>query len=240
MQADKTDENARPQLDSDGLIGEADNSEQKQPAENGSAQGRCVVKTVPAETKPEPLEKLQEGFNKLILQLQGINEGLNRQFTQQQDFLSRIDKLPELLESFPAAVENQKQLTEQLVDQLRVTTEHSQRFVTTVEKIPAETCRQTEALAGIDQRLTTVADADARMAEGFDKFDETLNKLNQSTTNQTDGIAQMSKTLTAGDRYLKYVISRQNRRFMWMFAICLGVSFLVILILAGIVLYVGK
>jgi cell division protein FtsL len=48
---------------------------------------------------------------------------------------------------------------------------------------------------------------------------------------------QMSKTFAASDRYLKYIVSKQRKSFMWVFMIALGVCVAAILILAGIIIY---
>jgi hypothetical protein len=141
------------------------------------------------------------------------------------------------VESFPAVIENQKQLIEQLIEQLKTNTSKDQQFMDAVEKIPAETAKQTDALVDIDHQLAAAADTDVQMAESFNKFNETLDKLNQSTIGQTDGILQMSRTFATSDRYLKYIMSRQGKRFMWIFMIALGVCVLAILILAGIIIY---
>ena len=152
----------------------------------------------------ESLEKFREGFDKLLNQLQGINEHLNRQAEQHEALMERIKQLPVLLESFPAMVENQKKITEQLLEQLR----------------------------------SMAADIDVQMADNFNNFNRTLDKLNQSTVHQTDGILQMSKTYAASDRYLKYILSKQSRRFMWVFIAAISISTVVILILTGIIIYI--
>jgi hypothetical protein len=79
-----------------------------------------------------------------------------------------------------------------------------------------------------------------QLTESFNKFDKTLEKLNQSTVGQTDSIMQMSKTFATSDRYLKYLMSRQNKRFMWMFVVAVGVCLTAILILTGIVIYLSR
>jgi len=145
--------------------------------------------------------------------------------------------LPKLLESFPAVAENQKQITEQLLEQLKAAAAKDQQFMDAVEKIPTETTKQTDALVNIDHQLAAAADTDVQMTESFNKFNETLDKLNQSTLGQTDGIMQMSKTFATSDRYLKYLISRQNKRFMWIFVTAIGVCVLAVLILTGIIIY---
>lgn len=229
-----------PQIDSEGLISEE--VEQTEPAEtNQAAESKQVmVKTVQPTDKSASIEKLQAGFDNLINQLQGINEHLNRQATQTQDLMQRIDRLPELLEKFPSVVENQKQLTEQLLEQLKAATEKNQQFIETIEKIPTETSKQTDALTNIDHQLSAAADIDVQMTESFNKFNETLDKLNQSSLGQTDGILQMSKTFATSDRYLKYIMSRQRKSFLWVFFTAIGVCAVAILLLVGIIIYLRQ
>ena len=230
----------QPEVDDEGLI--AQDVEQKETAgdEKPGEGDKVEVKTIQPVKKQESLEKLQEGFNKLVVQLQGINEHLNRQVTQHEDLMSRLEQLPKLLESFPAVAENQRQVIEQLLEQLKASAAKSHQFVDAVGKIPTETAKQTDALVNIDHQLAAAADTDVQMAESFNKFNETLDKLNQSTLGQTDGIMQMSKTFATSDRYLKYIISRQNKRFLWIFVTAISVCVLAILVLAGIIIYLRQ
>ncbi len=237
----------QPEINDEGLISQNDDSavlgtpngeqagDSTVPA--GDRGNNVVVRTVPPVERQESLQKLQEGFDKLVDQLQGINEHLSRQATQHEDLIGRIQQLPDLLENFPAVVENQKRITEQLLEQLKGAAAKNEQFVDAVEKIPIETAKQTDALVKIDHQLSAAADIDVQMTESFNNFNESLDKLNQSTIGQTDGIIQMSKTFAASDRYLKYIISRQNKRFMWIFIAAISVCVTAILILAGIVIY---
>jgi len=227
----------QPEIDDEGLISEGVESTEAAAEDRSSEGDRVLVKTVQPMDKTQTLEKLQAGFDKLVEQLQGINNHLNRQVTQNEDLMSRIEQLPRLLESFPAVVENQKQLTEQLFEQLKATAMMEQEFIGTIEKIPTETAKQTDALVDINHQLAAAADIDVQMTESFNKFNETLNKLNQSAIGQREGIMQMSKTFAASDRYLKYIMSKQRKSFMWVFLISMGVCLAVILILAGIIVY---
>jgi ABC-type transporter Mla subunit MlaD len=230
----------QPEIDDNGLISQS--NDPTAPPHDGSVpagdQGNnVVVRPVPPVERQESLEKLQEGFDNLIVQLQSINEHLSRQAAQHEDLMGRIQQLPELLESFPAMVENQKRITEQLLEQLKGDAAKNEQFVDAVEKIPTETAKQTDALVNIDHQLAAAADIDVQMTESLNNFNMSLDKLNQSTVSQTDGIIQMSKTFAASDRYLKYIISKQNKRFMWIFIAAVSISVTVILILTGIIIY---
>ena len=227
----------QPEVDDEGLITQEADSPQSAVDEISAQSDKVVVKAVQPKSKAESLEKLQAGFDKLIDKLQGINEHLNRQIVQNKELMSRIEQLPQLLEGFPALLENQKQLTEQLLEQLKAATAKNQQFIDAVERIPTETAKQTDALVDIDHQLAAAADTDVQMAESFNKFNQILDKLNQSTTAHTDGILQMSKTFATSDRYLKYIVSRQNKRFMWIFIAAISVCAAVVLILTGIIIY---
>jgi len=233
----------QPQIDDEGLISEDVKSAEPsvdEPQQTGAQSNELIVKTVQPMSKSESLEKLQAGFDKLIEQLRGINEHLNRQVTHNEDLMSRMDKLPKLLESFPGVVENQKQLTEQLFEQLKATVTKDQQFIDAVEKIPTETAKQTDCLVNIDHQLAAAADTDVQMAESLNEFNQTLDKLNQSTVGQTDSIMQMSRTFATSDRYLKYIMSRQRKSFMWVFMIAVSVCLAAILILTGIIIYLRQ
>jgi hypothetical protein len=230
----------RPQIDADGLIFQNDNSTapaqqdvQQLNAERCSPNTESALATNPAGS----IEKLQNSFERLLEQLAEINQHLNHQAAAHEELIGRIEQLPKILEGFPSLVENQKQITEQLFEQLKSTTVRTEQFVDAVEKIPTETAKQTDALAGIEHQLAAAADIDVQMAESLNGFNQALEKLNQKTLSQTESIDQMSKTFATSDRYLKYIMSQQSRRFTWIFIAAVGVCAAVILILTGIIIY---
>lgn len=233
----------QPQINEDGLISQNDDPPEPKnevPPSNEVEGDKVMVKAVPTIDPQESVEKLQKGFDKLVEQLQGINEHLSRQATQHENLMSRIEQLPQVLESFPDAVENQKQVIEHLLEQLKGAAAKNEQFMDAVEKIPNETAKQTDALVKIDQQLAAAANIDVQMSQSFNNFNETLDRLNQTSLGQTDGILQMSKTFAASDRYLKYIISKHSKRFMWIFIAAISVCTACILILTGIIIYLNR
>ena len=205
----------------------------------GTATNSVVMNSVTSVERRDPAEKLQEGFNKLVDQLQQINGHLNRQLDQHEELMGRVRELPGLLETLPSAVENQKKLTTELLEQLRSSAVKSQQFIETVEKIPSETARQTDTLTMINHQLAAAAETDVQLTDGFVKFKGTLDRLNHNTVSNTEGILQMSRTFAASDRYLKYVISKMNRRYAWTLAAALSVCGGVVCALIGVVIYLA-
>jgi DNA repair exonuclease SbcCD ATPase subunit len=200
--------------------------------------GLEIVKKAGAIERKENIEILSKAFDSLIDQLSGINEHLSKQIVQHEKLMQRIDELPELLENVPNSVENQRQLVDGLIEQLKGKALKEQQFVDIVEKIPAETAKQTHSLIDMNQKLSVSADIDAQINENFNRFNQTLDKLDGDTVSQTDSIIQMSKTFAASDRYLKYIMSRQSNRFTWVFSIAIGVCVFAIIALAVVILMV--
>jgi chromosome segregation ATPase len=185
-------------------------------------------------------EKIQLSFNRLVEKLQAINGNLELQLKQHRELIERLDTMPELVKNFPAMVENQERIRMQLSEQLAETAVKNEQFLEAVEKIPAEMGRQTDLLEEINEQLSVTADAEDNMASGFKKFNEILARLNQNTISHTDSIMQMSKTFSTSEKYLKYVITRQNKQFIWLFAVSLSVCFVAIAALTGIILYLAR
>jgi uncharacterized phage infection (PIP) family protein YhgE len=228
-----------PELNDSGLLSEtAEHPEKKtdRPVYSQSA----MVKSSPDSARNEQLEKLQDGFNRLIGRLENINDHLSKQVEHQQQLMERLDKLPQMFESFAPSIKSQQQLTEQMIAELKASAMKNQKFIEAVENIPTETAKQTDALQSIDHQLAAAADCDAQMTQSFSKFRLALDKLDQSTVSQTESIMQMSKTFAASDRYLKFIISRDKKRMFWLLVISLSICVAVILALVGIILYLGR
>lgn len=183
------------------------------------------------------MNRLQDRFDRLIEKLGAISETLNLQLAQGKMLLERMDKMPEIVRNFPAIADSQMRMGKELSEHLAAMIAKNERFLEAVEKIPAEAIRQTDILAEINEHLTSSTDVDMRMADSFRRFNEILTKLSQNTVSQAESIMEMSRAFSSSDRYLKYVISRQNRQFMWLFGVSVGVCFMTILILVGIVMY---
>ncbi len=199
-----------------------------------------VVQAIQPANTTESIEKLQEGFNHLIVQLENINSHLKDQIDQQQILMRQMNKLPELLDGLPVMAENQNKLTSELMEQLKNASQQNEQVIETLEKIPEETGKQTECLNDINHQLTAAAAVDVQMGERFQRFNIALDKLNETSMMHADSITQMGRTFAASDRYMKYLIQRQSTRFTWIFVVTAGVCLAVIAVLAGIIIHLKQ
>ncbi|HIJ67780.1 MAG TPA: hypothetical protein HPP87_11720 [Planctomycetes bacterium] len=234
---DKSGADSSVFVDNDGLIRNRPGVVTVEPdAKRPKTGGLEVVKKSGGLERKENIEILGKAFDRLINELRGINEHLDRQIDQHEKLMHRIDDLPGLLENIPESVRNQKQLVDGLIEQLQGKALKEQQFVDIVGKIPSESAKQTHALAEVNQKLSVAADIDAQINENLNKFNQTMGKLDTDTVSQTDSIMQMSKTFAASDRHLKYIMGRQNKRFIWVFSVAMGICIFAIIVLAAAVL----
>ena len=232
-----------PDINENGLLADTPHHDKVEPLRPKAASAEKpapMVKSAPDSAKNEQLDKLQDGFNRLIGRLESINDNLSHQVDHQQQLMERLDKLPQMFESFAPSIKSQQQLTEQMIAEIKGSAMKNQKFIDAVESIPTETAKQTDALQCIDHQLAAAADCDAQMTQSFTKFRLALDKLDQSTGSQTDSILLMSKTFAASDRYLKYIISRDKKRMFWLLVVSLSICATVILAMVGIILYLGR
>ncbi len=183
----------------------------------------------------EALQVIQHSFEQLVEKLGGINENIDRQIKQNDELIQRMTELPHLLQNFPESLKNQKAVIDGMIDQLKVQALKNQQFIETVEKIPAAAEKQTNTLSEMAVQLGACADVDAQLAAGFTKFNSITDKLKDNVESQTDSINQLSKTFLASDRYLKYILNTQHRRFMWVFISALGVCAFAIVMLIVVI-----
>jgi methyl-accepting chemotaxis protein len=187
--------------------------------------------------KREPLEKLQAGFNQLIEQLEGINAHLGQQVSQHKTLVGHVEQIPEVLNSIPDLIKNQKQATEDLYEMMRQTMAKDEQFVMSVERIPEETARQTKALHQIDERLDASAGLDTKLVEGVGRFNQSLDQLHSSTQTQTEYMSQMAKTMADREDRFRQMMSRQNRRLTWLLLALAGLGISSLALVAGAVFY---
>ncbi len=192
-------------------------------------------RNAPAADRTETLQMIQTSFEQLVEKLGGINENIGRQIKQHEELIKRIDEIPQLLQNFPESMKNQRIIVDALVEQLKTQSLKNQQFTEAVEKIPVAAQKQTDAISDMATQLAASAAVDAQLAEGFRRFNNITDRLSDNVEGQTDSITQMSKTFSASDRYLKYILNTQHKRFMWVFIAALSVSVFAIISLLVVI-----
>lgn len=194
------------------------------PDESSSPSGVIAHRNAPVSDRTEALQMIQNSFEQLVEQLGGINKNIGRQINQNEELIKRIDEIPQLLQNFPESMKNQRIVVDTLVEQLKTQSLKNQQFTEAVEKIPVAAHKQTNAISEMATQLAASAEIDSQLAEGFRRFNNITDRLNDNVEDQADSITQLSRTFSASDKYLKYIINTQHKRFMWVFIAAMSIS----------------
>ena len=103
---------------------------------------------------------------------------------------------------------------------------------TILKEMPEHAQKQVEAFENVKDQLEQNANTHKEMLGGFFKFNENLQELNSNSSCQNDNLLKLGKSFTSSERYFKYMLDKQSKRFMWVFIISMFVS-LSCVVLAG-------
>ncbi len=134
-----------------------------------------------------PLEKFQDGFERLIDHLEGINHHLDEQLTQQQ----------------------------QLLNQLKENAGKADAFFDSVGTIAQQSTQQNQTLENIGTAMTANLENTTKTAHQVTRLNEGVESLVKDTATQADGILQLNRTLLTTQQQMQEMIARQNKKFFW-------------------------
>lgn len=182
--------------------------------------------------KKDSAEIVSEAINKLVDRLEQINAGISLQTQQNIQLVDKISQLPDLLSSMPQQAQEQRQILQELTSELKNKSIADQKMLESVAIMTEQTSEQTAKLGQIEEHLQTAERFSSQLGEDMGRFNQSLEKLDMDTVSQTEWIQRMSQAFTATDRYLKYTLAQQQRRFIWMYAISMMICLVAV---AGLV-----
>lgn len=187
--------------------------------------------------KKDSAEIVGEAIHKLVGRLEEINASISLQTQQNIQLVDKMNQLPDLLSGLPQQAQEQRQILQDLSAELKAKAQNDHKMLETVAAMTEQTSEQTHKLGQIEEHLHAAERTDLQLCDNMSKVGQSLEKLDLNTVSQTEWIQQMSRAFTATDRYLKYTLAQQQRRFMWIFAVSMAVSVVAIVgLILGIVL----
>ena len=217
-----------PELDDEGLL--CSEFEFDPVAQAGLESDVCdaIVHAKTAPDKRDPVEKLKDGFDQLVRQLQGINEHLAQQLAQNKALMAQFEHLPGVFERLPELIENQRRTGDDLSAILAISQTKESQFAAMVERIPEETAKQNQVLETIERQLSNAVDVDKKMTQGFEQFGSTVDRLQSTAEHQAGSLDQLTRTFAASDEYFRMVMARQNKRLAWLLVSLVSVGLLTV------------
>jgi Mg2+ and Co2+ transporter CorA len=183
--------------------------------------------------KRDSAEMFQEAVDKLVDKLEQINAGISLRVQQNEQLLDKMSQLPDFLSGLPQHTQQQREILQELVAELKAKSAGEQKMLDAVVDMTEQSVDQTRKLGAINEQLVTSAKTDRQMCDNMGRFGDSLGRLSAETTTQTEWMQHLSRALDATDQYVKLTLTRQQNRFMWVFAISMAVS---VVAIVGLVL----
>lgn len=177
-------------------------------------------------TKKDHVERFTESVHQLVEKLEGIHDHLGKQVDQNEQLLEKMGQLPEILKTMPEATTRQEQAVRSLLNQLQEKSRQEQEVMAVLSSLPDQAVRQSQTLGEIHQQLSQSLQEETQLNAQVGRVSDVLTKLDKNTINQTEWLEHMSRTFMVTDRYLKLTLAKQQRRFLWVLTICIGISLL--------------
>jgi regulator of replication initiation timing len=188
-------------------------------------------------TKKDHVERFTDAVHQMVEKLEGIRTHLDKQVGQNEQLLEQMAKLPDLLNTLPQSVGRQEEALRALLGRLEEKDRQDRQILDTLSSLPDQAIRQTQTLEEIHQQMAESLQSDSQLNQQVGRVCETLTKLGQDTVSQTEWLEHVCRTFTMTDRYLKLTLAKQQKRFLWMMAIGMGICLLSVLgLVAGILL----
>jgi Mg2+ and Co2+ transporter CorA len=183
--------------------------------------------------KKDSAEIFNEGINRLVDRLEEINAGISLRVQQNEQLLDKMSQLPDFLSGLPQHTKEQREILQELVTELKAKSAGEQKMLDAVVDMTEQSVDQTRKLGSINEQLQSSAKTDRQLCDNMGRFGDSLSRLGAETTTQTEWMQHLSRSLDATDQYVKLTLTRQQNRFMWVFAISMAVS---VVAIVGLVL----
>lgn len=171
----------------------------------------------PDNVKPENITP--DTFEQIVFQKESVPEKKDKTEVLVEAFEKLVDKLDNINSTFNRQIDRDEKIAEIL------------------SELPSYAAGQSESLREITEMMKDSSQNNSELSRNFCEFNGTLDKLNSSTIQQSNMLAHMNNTFASSDRYLKHIVEKQNRRFMWMFYSAIGIcTFALVSTVAAVVL----
>ncbi|NOX59085.1 MAG: hypothetical protein GXP29_09540 [Planctomycetes bacterium] len=187
-----------------------------------------LSKLKPAERR---LEKLQDGYLKVIDLVESIREHQGRQDERAVEFSNSLSKMAETLGEIEQGNRQQVDRLANIADELRAGNERADHWQEVLAEFPKTAQAQREALVGVTKQMEAVGDRDEKMTGSLDSLREAVTALGDATTASSVAVKNLQMTAIEDNERTANLLEAQNKRFSMLFAVT--VMFTVLALILG-------
>jgi uncharacterized protein YhaN len=186
------------------------------------------------------IASLQQGFNGLFDILASLQESIDRQNRRQEEIVSYLSHIPDLIHTLPENTRSQSEALRNLNRQLQDTLSQQKQLAELVIKTGENSHEQQAALENLSSRVDSVVENGDRLLVGIRQVHTSISSINQTNDSNTQIVRHIQDALRRQDQSIESAFSRQHARLTTWLAVSLCLSIASTLGLGGLLLYILK
>ena len=192
----------------------------------------------PFARRDHAIQSLQSGFTSLADLMSTIRDNLETQGRRQDQMLSYLSNLPEILQSLPETHKVQTETLKSIGEQIESQVEQQRRLTDILDKVSDTGSQQREFLEQLHGRVESLGENNETISENLRQFGVSMENVGKSTDSSAQILQQLRDNLNARDTEIQAVLQRQNSRLTIMLtvAIILSVASIIAVAVMGFLL----
>lgn len=171
--------------------------------------------------RDQALQQLQEGYQRVTDLIDAMQKHMGEQSDRTERIASSLDYLARSLSDLPTASRQQAETLGAIASHLEVTNSRTQQLAESISELPGATKAQNEALTGITRQLDMANETHVQLNHALSSLGEAVGTLRKSGEAQAESLRSLQEEGRDREGHLAQLVSEQQRRFTWLFAITL-------------------
>ncbi|MFI5380974.1 MAG: hypothetical protein ACHRHE_16875 [Tepidisphaerales bacterium] len=155
---------------------------------------------------------LQQGFSALSELMHSIRDNLERQGKRQDEMISYLAHLPELMHSLPESQRMQSEALRTIGQQIQQHNQHQGRLAEMMAKATQSYDDQRLVLENINGRVESVLEHDDRMAQNLRHVSSSMENIGRSGESGVHVLRQLQDSIQQRDQSVHDLVHRQHSR----------------------------
>ena len=170
------------------------------------------------------IHRLEEGFTTLTDLMGAIRDNLDKQNRRQDELLTALQHLPQVLNSIPESNRVQSETLQAIRQQIEGQSAQQERLGEILGKIGQNTGEQRQMVDALRDRVEEIHKTDTTIADYLNNVGNSMKDVTANSKTTSEVLGQMRDNLDARDGQIERVLHRQGVRFTTMLAVAIFLS----------------
>lgn len=170
------------------------------------------------------IASLQRGFNGLYDLLTGLQENIDRQNRRQEEIVSYLSHIPDLIQSLPETTRNQAEALRNIGRQIQDNLSQQKQLADLVVKVGENSHEHQAAVENLTTRVDSVVENGDKLLLSIRQVSSTISAMNQSNDSNAQIARHIQDSLRRQDETIEAAFTRQNSRLTAWLAISFGLT----------------